>query len=82
MRTGIFTVSQRLDDASFRRRSTTLIKVLTLCHHGSNPISHLLSLIPYEDLTPEPIELPPQQELGDCEHPDFSEYQFVPDVYP
>ena len=26
-----------------------------------NCISHLLSLIPYQDLTPEPIELPPRQ---------------------
>ena len=26
-----------------------------------NCISHLLSLIPYEDLTPEPIKLPPRQ---------------------
>ena len=26
-----------------------------------NCIRHLLSLIPYEDLTPEPIELPPRQ---------------------
>jgi polyphosphate kinase len=30
-------------------------------HARLNCISHLLSLIPYEDLTPEPVELPPRQ---------------------
>ena len=30
-------------------------------HARLNVISHLLSLIPHEDLTPEPIELPPRQ---------------------
>ena len=46
-----------------------------------NTISHLLSQIPYEDLTPEALELPPRQEAGDYVHPDFSNYNFVPVVY-
>jgi len=45
-----------------------------------NCIKHLLSLIPYEDLTPEPIELPPRQK-GGYVRPPFSEQTFVPDEY-
>ena len=51
-------------------------------HARLNVISHLLSLIPYEDLTPEPIGLPPRQDAEDYQHPDFSQYNFVPKVYP
>lgn len=47
-----------------------------------NVISHLLSLIPYEDLTPEHLELPPRQEVGDYQHPDISQFNIVPAVYP
>jgi polyphosphate kinase 2 len=47
-----------------------------------NIISHLLSKVPYEDLTPEPIELPPRQDIGDYRPPDFSAYNFVPATYP
>jgi polyphosphate kinase 2 len=47
-----------------------------------NVIAHLLSLIPYEDLTPEPLELPPRQEAGDYQHPDISQFHIVPAVYP
>ncbi len=46
-----------------------------------NVISHLLSQIPYEDMTPEPLELPPRQEAGDYVHPDFSGFNFVPKKY-
>ena len=51
-------------------------------HARLNIISHLLSMIPYEDLTPEHLELPPRQPAGDYKHPDFSEYNIVPTVYP
>jgi len=47
-----------------------------------NIITHLLSMIPYEDLTPEPIELPPREPLGDYIPPDLSVYNWVPAVYP
>ncbi len=46
-----------------------------------NVISHLLSLIPYEDLTPEPLELPPRQESADYQHPDISQFNIVPNLY-
>ncbi len=46
-----------------------------------NCISHLLSLIPYEDLTPEPIELPPRQEDKGYIRPPISDQTFVPQVY-
>jgi polyphosphate kinase 2 (PPK2 family) len=34
-------------------------------HARLNIIRHLLSLIPYEDLTPEHLELPKRQDAGD-----------------
>ena len=43
---------------------------------------HLLSLIPYEDLAPEPLELPERQDAGDYRHPDFSALNFVPTTFP
>jgi polyphosphate kinase 2 len=46
-----------------------------------NVISHLLSLIPYEDLTPEPIELPPRQEEIGYVRPPISDQTFIPEIY-
>jgi polyphosphate kinase len=46
-----------------------------------NVIHHLLSLIPYEDLTPDPIVLPPRQPDGGYIRPPISDQTFVPDVY-
>ena len=46
-----------------------------------NVIHHLLSLVPYEDLTPEPIELPPRYPDGGYVRPPMSEQTFVPEVY-
>ena len=46
-----------------------------------NCIRHLLSLIPYEDLTPEPIVLPPRQEDHGYVRPPMSDQTFVPQVY-
>jgi polyphosphate kinase 2 (PPK2 family) len=51
-------------------------------HARLNCISHLLSLIPYEDLTPEPIKLPPRQNSKDYVPPDVSEFNVVPAKYP
>jgi polyphosphate kinase 2 len=45
-----------------------------------NCISHLLSMIPYEDLTPEPVILPPRRDDGAYVRPPMSEQTFVPDV--
>ncbi|MDJ0923793.1 MAG: polyphosphate kinase 2 [Acidimicrobiia bacterium] len=46
-----------------------------------NCISHLLSIIPYEDLTPEEIELPPRQDNEGYVRPPMDDQTFVPDSY-
>jgi len=47
-----------------------------------NCIAHLLSQIPYQDLTPEPIELPPRDDDGRYVRPPMSAQTFVPARYP
>ncbi len=46
-----------------------------------NCIKHLLSLIPYEDLTPEPIELPPRTEDSGYVRPPKEDQNLIPDHY-
>ena len=46
-----------------------------------NVIRHFLSLIPYEDLTPEPIALPPRQPDRGYVRPPITDQTFVPEVY-
>jgi polyphosphate kinase 2 len=46
-----------------------------------NCIHHLLSLIPYKDLTPKRIELPPRQIDDSYVRPPMSDQNFVPEVY-
>ncbi len=46
-----------------------------------NCISHLLSSIPYEDLTPKPIELPPRQDKKGYVRPPMGDQTFVPEKY-
>ena len=46
-----------------------------------NVIHHLLSLIDYEDLTPEPIELPQRQTESGYVRPPIEDQTFVPEVY-
>jgi len=46
-----------------------------------NCIHHLLSMIPYEDLTPERIDLPPRQAEGGYVRPPITDQTFVPEVY-
>ncbi len=46
-----------------------------------NVISHLLSLIPYEDLSPEPIVLPPREPDRGYIRPPMDEQTFVPEVF-
>lgn len=46
-----------------------------------NCIHHLISMVPYEDLTPPPIELPPRQEDTGYVRPPISSQTFVPEVY-
>ena len=46
-----------------------------------NTISHLLSVIPYEDRTPDEIQLPPRQENEGYVRPPMSDQTFVPESY-
>jgi len=46
-----------------------------------NCITHLLSLIPYRDLTPEAIKLPPRQADQGYVRPPMTDQTFVPEVY-
>ncbi|WP_446344161.1 polyphosphate kinase 2 [Coleofasciculus chthonoplastes] len=46
-----------------------------------NCISHLLSLIPYKDLTPDSIELPPRQSELEYHRPPMSTQTFVPEIF-
>ncbi len=46
-----------------------------------NCIKHLLSLIPYEDLTPDPIKLPPRTEDWSYVRPPIEDQNLVPDHY-
>ncbi len=46
-----------------------------------NCIKHLLSLIPYQDLTPNPIKLPPRQDAAGYVRPPMTDQTFVPEEY-
>ncbi len=46
-----------------------------------NCMNHLLSLIPYEDLTPPPIKLPPRQKNKGYIRPPITDQTFVPEKY-
>ncbi len=46
-----------------------------------NCIHHLLSTVPYEDLTPQPIVLPPRQVDGGYVRPPITDQTFVPQIY-
>jgi polyphosphate kinase 2 len=46
-----------------------------------NCISHILSMIPYQDMLPEPIELPNRKEGTGYIRPPFDEQTFVPTIY-
>ncbi len=51
-------------------------------HARLNCISHLLSLIPHQDLTPEPIKLPKRTDAGAYVRPPITDQTFVPAKYP
>ncbi|PIQ10083.1 MAG: polyphosphate kinase 2 [Ignavibacteriales bacterium CG18_big_fil_WC_8_21_14_2_50_31_20] len=46
-----------------------------------NTIHHLLSMIPYEDLTPKSITLPPRIEGEGYIRPPFEDQTFIPQIY-
>jgi len=47
-----------------------------------NVITHLLKNVPYKDLTPEPIELPPRQKEGKYVRPPIDSQKWIPRIYP
>jgi len=51
-------------------------------HARLNCIAHLLSLIPYEDLTPESIELPERVDQKAYVRPPIDDQNFIPETYP
>jgi polyphosphate kinase len=51
-------------------------------HARLNCITHLLSLIPYEDVTPSKIKLPPREKDHGYRRPPLAKQRFVPEVYP
>ncbi|WP_434735331.1 polyphosphate kinase 2 [Accumulibacter sp.] len=46
-----------------------------------NVMTHLLNMIDYEDLTPQPIVLPPRQDEGGYVRPPLSDQTFIPEIY-
>jgi hypothetical protein len=48
-------------------------------HARLNCIKHLLSMVPYKDLTPEPIVLPTRTSGAGYVRPPISDQNFVPD---
>ncbi len=46
-----------------------------------NVITHLLSQVPYEDLTPDPIVLPPRQKDTGYVRPPMSDQTFIPEPF-
>ena len=46
-----------------------------------NAISHLLSLFPYEDMSPPPMELPPRADNGGYVRPPLDDQTFVPEIF-
>ena len=46
-----------------------------------NCINHLLSMIPYKDLTPAPIKLPPRQDDVGYTRPPITHQSFVPEIF-
>ena len=46
-----------------------------------NVIHHLLSIIPYKDMTPETLKLPPRKKSSGYVRPPISDQNFIPEVY-
>jgi polyphosphate kinase 2 len=51
-------------------------------HARLNCIAHFLSMIPYEDVTPEKVVLPKRSSGVGYVRPPFSDQTFVPEIYP
>jgi len=46
-----------------------------------NCISHIISMVPYEDILPDPFDLPPRKEGTAYIRPPITEQTFVPEIY-
>ena len=46
-----------------------------------NGIRHLLDQVPYRDMKPAEIEVPPRQHGTGCKRPGMSSRRFVPEIY-
>jgi len=46
-----------------------------------NCLSHILATIPFEDIMPVPMELPPREKHGDYQRPAIDSQTFVPEKY-
>jgi polyphosphate kinase 2 len=51
-------------------------------HARLNVMTHLLSLFDYDDLTPDPLDLPPRQENYGYVRPPMEDQTFVPEFFP
>lgn len=51
-------------------------------HARLNCIAHLLSMIPYQDLTESPLELPPLPDTSVYVRPPITDQTFIPEIYP
>jgi polyphosphate kinase 2 len=51
-------------------------------HARLNVINHLLGMIPYKELTPEPFDMPERQDDIGYVRPPFEDLTFIPEVYP
>ncbi len=51
-------------------------------HARLNVISHLLSMVPYQELTPEPIKMPERQDDIGYVRPPIEDLTYVPEIYP
>ncbi len=51
-------------------------------HARLNCIAHLLSMIPYEDMTEPPLEFPPLPDTSVYVRPPITDQTFVPEIYP
>ena len=76
----------RAKDEMFRYTDTKLAPWLVVNSDDKkrarlNLISHLLKQIPYEDVAPETIELPPRQRDDGYIRPPMTEQTFVPEIY-
>jgi hypothetical protein len=49
-------------------------------HARLNCIAHLLTIVPYQDLTPDPVDLPPREDSG-YQRPTTGALNYVPLVY-